>query len=185
MLHKILIWIRYEEQEYENYFHAYLENNSEIIEGFSSAEMKLFAESVISHIPGFASTDRMDLYLAQSDEGFHCPIKNAFEDIGVFFSSETNWTDEDAYEILKKMLEFQGKRLVLRGKNKKIGHEDDNSISISYISNAAYRKKAASVKKKTVRPARHRQEDTKETPADHQTNAPTLAQLMYQIAERR
>lgn len=183
MLHKILIWIRYEEQEYENYLHAYLDDNSEIIEGFSSAETAPFAESVMSHLPDFASTDRLDLYLTQSDEGFHCPIKSAFEDMGVFFSSETHWSDEDAYQILKKMTEFQGKELVLQGRERKIGSEEGDFISISYISKEEYRKKTEPVKKKKHRPAGHRQTSTA-APVSASTS-PSLAELMCRIAERR
>lgn len=177
MLHKVLILIRYEEQEYENYFHGYLEENSEIIEGFSSAEILPFIQSVISRIPDYHTSDYIDLYLAQSDDSFRCPIKSTFDEMGVRLCENTQWQDEDAYEILKKLLEFQEKEILLHGRDKNIGGEDTDSFRISHTLcreyKKEYKKRADPVKRKE-----HKQTTGKNTP-------PSLAELMYRIAERR
>lgn len=177
MLHKVLILIRYEEQEYENYFHGYLKENSEIIEGFSSAEILPFIRSILSHLPDYRTSDYIDLYLAQSDDSIRCPLKSAFDEMGVRLCENTQWQDEDAYEVLKKLLEFQDKEIVLHGKNKNIGTEDPDSFSISHTLCREYKKEY----KKRTSPAaekEYQQNKEKRTP-------PSLAELMYRIAERR
>lgn len=175
-LHKILIFVRYDEQEFECYLDAYIDAAAKVVEAYRIDEVRQFLDKIKSYLVEFDENDDIDLYLVQTDQRSLWNYAGDFEAAGMHLADQTCWTDADAYKVLEKMLNYQPGKIVLIGKDGVIGSQVDGCICVYSIycarPDGSDTEMSIKEKKKTEQ-------------SDEEDTEPTLASLMRQLAEGR
>lgn len=123
MLHKVLVFVRYEIEEYLHFLEVYLKEDDEIIGIYPSNEIE-DCFHVLEH--RFGSQDRIDLYLVQDQDARFWDAPKELEEnkIWDFLCDQSTWEDEDAYEILMERFGYMAEETALAGKERQIGDWD-------------------------------------------------------------
>ena len=168
MVYKVLIYICYDEDEYKNYFHAYLNESKETIGKYEVEEIDDLFKEIKNQMEVYSEQDKIDLYLARESVAKEWEFNNQLDELGISLSEKTEWTDEQAYSAIMHLV-GEDKSVYLDGFETKIGCEEESIIDVecSYCAKKMIRYQTSDYSK-----SEHRTEKT-----------PSLAELMKIIAE--
>lgn len=105
MIHKILIYISYDEIEYRSYLHGVLLNDNDVIKDYFEDESETFLNTIIKRTD-FTTGDVYDLYLAKEKNATDEEFKANINRLKLIPISESTWTQEEAYKIISEKLGF-------------------------------------------------------------------------------
>lgn len=163
MVHKVLIFVRYNRQEYENYYNAYIDENAKLTEDFPSGEIKQFVQNIMDNIPEYQEGELMDVCLVQENEeavGI-LDLEDKLDAIGRTPIDKTLWKDEQVNKILEEVFHVSQKNIII----------NDNYKNIREQVKAC--------------PENYKKDNKSQPSVDASNKPPSLTKLMRLLAEKR
>lgn len=176
MIHKILIYIGFDEMDYISNLHAVLPETDDTMRNYLEEEAEIFLNTIIEKMDA-NEDDLYDLYLVKEKRATDENLQANMNKLKLVSAPESTWTQDEAYKLMSEKLGFSDIDLSdLENEIFQDNSEDRIKISGEFHSNND-EKKINHMEEKMVKENESKSNKEPGKP-------PSLAELMKKIQQR-